>query len=124
MNLTIHLQRQLDLFKKELKKRDVEIDQYRMDIDTSFKEMIAVKDYLTSIHDDSKIPIHDRTKIFLEKLKELENIGEKHDTTVKKIQEVKDKIDREINILISNIRTHSDLPENQIKLYIQQFIES
>lgn len=124
MNLTTHLQRQLEIFKKELKKREIEIDQYKSDIDTSFKQMIEIKDYLTTIHNDSKIPIQERTKIFLEKLKELENIGGKHDLTVKKIQEVKDKIDREINILISNIKTHSDLPEQHIKSFIQQFIES
>ena len=124
MNLTSHLQRQLEIFKKELKKREHEIDQYKLDIDNSFKKMIEIKDYLTKIHDDSKIPIQERTKIFLNKLKELEIIGDAHDNTIKKIQEVKNKIDREINILISNIKSHSDMPEQHIRIFIQQFIES
>jgi hypothetical protein len=124
MILTKHSQKQLDIFKKELKKRDIEIDLYKCDIKDSFQEMVDVKNYLTIMHNDSKIPIQDRTKLFLEKLKELENIGEKHDLIVKKIHELKGKIDRDIDILISNIKTHVNLPDSEIKNYIIKFIES
>lgn len=125
MNLSKQSNFHIDTFVKLLKKKEQQIDQYSNEVKTFFDQMVAIKDYLGTVYNDDKIPLNERTKIFMTKLKELENIGESHDNTVKKIKELRSKINLELEILVKNVNlidNHSTY--EQIRNHILQYIES
>lgn len=125
MNLSKQSLFHIDTFVKNLKKKEKQTDEYSREVAAHFDEMVAIKDYLGTVYNNDTIAVSDRTKIFIEKLKELEIIGEKHDNSVKKIKDLKEKIDNEIEILISSIQTidRASTAED-IRNYIFQYIES
>jgi len=125
MNLSKQSKFHVDNFTKNLKKKEQSIDLYTKEVTQHFNEMVIIKDYLGTIYNDNSIALNERTKIFLEKLKELEIIGEKHDNCVKKIKEIKEKLNLELDVLISSIDSiEHTLNHDQIRNHIFQYIES
>lgn len=118
---TLHI----ETFVRNLKKKEKQIDEFSKEVGVFFNAMVEIKNYLGTVYDNAVIPISERTKIFMDKLKELEILGEKHDNTVKKIKELREKINQEIDILISTIGQSNDtLSKDQIRHHILQYIES
>jgi DNA repair ATPase RecN len=125
MNLSKQSTFHIDNFTKGLKKKENEIDHHSLEVTSYFEAMVKIKDYLGTVYNNDNIPVSERTKIFMEKLKELETLGEKHDKTVKKIKEIRDKINHEIEILINAIKDIDQLNNHeQIRNLIYQYIES
>lgn len=125
MNLSKQSLFHIDTFVKNLKKKEKQTDDFSKEVAAHFDEMVAIKDYLGTVYNNDNVAVSDRTKIFIEKLKELEVIGEKHDASVKKIKDLKEKIDLEIEVLISSIQTIDRVQSpDDIRNYIFQYIES
>lgn len=123
MKFSKHLVRQLDIFKKDLKKREESITVFEAQIKECFDEMVAIKDYLGTVYNNDEIKVTDRTKIFMDKLKELEILGDRHDKIVKQIKEVKEKINRDMEIFINSFhQTDTTVRIEDVRNHILQYI--
>lgn len=87
--------------------------------------MLKIKDEIGSFYQDENLSVSERSKKFIENLKKLEIVGEKYDKLNKDSKIIYDKINQELTILISNIKSieknkSDEDVRNQIFEYIKQ----
>lgn len=124
MSFSKQSNQQIDNFVKTLKSKQKQIDEFQSLIKEHYDSMNQIKQDLDLILKDEKATVNEKSKKFIDRLKDLEIIGEKYDKTVKHLKEISDKIDLELTILVSNIqqlepsKKDGDYIRNEVLKYI------
>ena len=114
----------LEILKRDLRKKEKLVNQYNLEITNYHNQMVEIKDYLGTVHNNDDITVSDRAKIFLEKIKSLETLGEKHDQTIKNINSLKDHINRDIEIFVTNAHQSESGTVEVIKAYVIEYFQN
>lgn len=115
----------VDNFIISLRSKEKQIASINDLISIQQNEMLKIKDEIGSFYQDENLSVSERSKKFIENLKKLEIVGEKYDKLNKDSKIIYDKINQELTILISNIKSieknkSDEDVRNQIFEYIKQ----
>ena len=114
----------IDKFLRALRKKDEEAKVLKIENFKVYENMVEIKNHLVKVKDDENVSVGERAKIFIEKLKALELLGEKYDKGVKKVTDLDNKTKLEYEILIKNVAQLEGQPFDVVRNYISQYIES
>lgn len=114
----------IDKFLRALRKKDEEAKVLKIENFKVYENMVEIKNHLGKVKDDENVSVGERAKIFIEKLKALELLGEKYDKGVKKVTDLDNKTKLEYEILIKNVAQLEGQPFDVVRNYISQYIES
>lgn len=114
----------LEILRRDLRKKEKILNQHNQEILDYHNQMVAIKDYLGTVHNNDEIAVSERAKIFLEKIKDLENLGGKHDEAIKQINQIKEHINRDIEIFVTNAHQLESGTVDEIKAYVLEYFQN
>jgi len=124
MTITKESSFHIDKFIRSLKKKNADVQSQKAENFKVYEQMVVVKDYLGTVYNNDEIPPVERAKIFIEKMKSLEVLGEKYDNGVKKMSDLDHRSNLDFEILIKNVSQVENKPFDDVRNYILQYIET